>query len=180
MSDLLPCPFCGSDVGITHIYDGEEVISCYGCGMGMRDDTPKLLANKWNTRADHIPDTSKEITPAHLQAIKDAMLALGIASPESEEELANRAMHYSFKVALTASKVIADYMKPSSSELPNSWISVDDRLPDDDRDVLVFDDGFFLTGGYNKKEKRWEASWDWCESIHSVTHWMPLPEPPNV
>ena len=59
MSDLLPCPFCGSDVGITHIYDGEEVISCYGCGMGMRDDTPKLLANKWNTRADHIPDTSK-------------------------------------------------------------------------------------------------------------------------
>lgn len=48
--ELKPCPFCGGGVSITHIYYGEEVIQCHGCGMGMCSDTQEALASKWNTR----------------------------------------------------------------------------------------------------------------------------------
>ena len=72
------------------------------------------------------------------------------------------------------------------TELENQWISVEDRLPDENKNVIVFANdivsGFvetacyyvcpeYLTGGWR------EESGDPYEPI--ITHWMNLPEPPK-
>ena len=55
------------------------------------------------------------------------------------------------------------------------WISVKDRLPEDDRDYLLFikrgdfDVGYFRSGFWTS----------YAEISPEVTHWMPLPEPPK-
>ena len=76
------------------------------------------------------------------------------------------------------------------------WISVDDRLPSDEQDVLVI---AHVWGGrlvYVGSHKRVEAQKSWLTGITNkssewslwgwsylkepmVTHWMPLPEPPK-
>lgn len=58
------------------------------------------------------------------------------------------------------------------------WISVKDRLPEDEKKVLcILDDGFLCI-------LEW-CSWDWLwndgHNVYAekdVTHWMPLPQPP--
>ena len=68
----------------------------------------------------------------------------------------------------------------------NEWISVNDRLPEPETSVLVaFDDGEVWC--------LWQ-NWTNCEpddcplyysidpytgEYHTVTHWMPMPEPPK-
>lgn len=48
------------------------------------------------------------------------------------------------------------------------WVPVSERLPDVGGHVLVvYDDGFMLTSTVD-------------EFDHGVTHWMPLPAPPNT
>lgn len=82
----------------------------------------------------------------------------------------------------------------------SNWISVNDRLPDEDGEYLVFFNGEpsemcvlnFATVLSNADEA-WFAfenrnysgwyDWDWAEreyyEVDGVTHWQPLPEPPK-
>ena len=70
----------------------------------------------------------------------------------------------------------------------SEWISVDDKLPDDEHDTLlvvlksitekphsgdvaVDTDAFYTSEGYFRF---WGSSKE-----YKVTHWMPLPEPPE-
>ena len=61
------------------------------------------------------------------------------------------------------------------------WISVDDRLPEDDSDVLAYlkdgDKGRIYPANYAK------GVWFDCifdiPVTNATTHWMPLPEPPK-
>ena len=55
------------------------------------------------------------------------------------------------------------------------WISVKERMPEDGKNVLAYEGGgfYFLD---------WCCDGDWVVASASaavVTHWMPLPEPPN-
>jgi len=70
------------------------------------------------------------------------------------------------------------------------WISVNDRLPEDDTNVMGYGywdseidrlDDFRSTGYVNYDGGTWEiiggayyTAW-----LNGVTHWMPLPEPPK-
>ena len=64
----------------------------------------------------------------------------------------------------------------------NEWISVEDRLPpkaDWSGDlVLVYtEEGYIYTGLYEG-----EKADEWPDKFHDsgfITHWMPLPEPPD-
>ena len=57
------------------------------------------------------------------------------------------------------------------------WISVKDRLPESGIDVLVFTDDYCAyTAHY---DGYWWLSGEPTLS-YNVTHWMPLPEPPEV
>lgn len=55
----------------------------------------------------------------------------------------------------------------------NEWISVKDRLPKSFKHVLVYDafEENITLGLYGNGE--------WLFSKH-ITHWMPLPEPPEM
>lgn len=81
------------------------------------------------------------------------------------------------------------------------WISVNDAVPPDDRDVLAIQSDKVIENGINKEiisyyiakrviykngTVKWKCSHgtgfidvDWSGSTYKVTHWMPLPERPN-
>jgi hypothetical protein len=78
---------------------------------------------------------------------------------------------------------------------PNEWVSVDDRLPEEDPHIKKFiEDEIFglltvlVYNGEVKQTNRFFCNapkfgfsktdgWEWAS--RNVTHWMPLPAPPN-
>jgi hypothetical protein len=63
----------------------------------------------------------------------------------------------------------------------SGWIPCSERMPDDDVDVLVYDDGI-LIARYNSNEEYtsgWMESFE-CYPLTNVTHWIPLPQSPEV
>ena len=63
------------------------------------------------------------------------------------------------------------------------WIAVEERLPEGDKDVIVYVPAFnnpktasFIDVGYYYPIAN---SW-MCKGIYDPTHWMPLPTPPEV
>ena len=63
----------------------------------------------------------------------------------------------------------------------SEWISVDDRLPDIIGDYICYDQGGEIAWAFFTSNKRWAYSSCYGEGgfYESVTHWMPLPEPPE-
>jgi hypothetical protein len=67
----------------------------------------------------------------------------------------------------------------------NKWISVADRLPEDNRHVIVALAGSVVfVGHYNHGKSKWRLGLQTREPRHGgvifVSHWMPLPDPPIV
>jgi len=75
----------------------------------------------------------------------------------------------------------------------HKWISVKDRLPEDGQQVIIF---IFVENGavsergtssdykdmkiaHHQPSNRWYSYDNGMVSSHAVTHWMPLPEPPE-
>ena len=68
------------------------------------------------------------------------------------------------------------YTTPPAPAQPLTWVSVKDRLPPVDEDVLTYDvtypdDGFDIERRLSERE--WSVK-------YSVTHWMPLPDAPKA
>lgn len=68
------------------------------------------------------------------------------------------------------------------------WISIEERLPEPETEVLVaFDDGYVwamwqkwsLADEYEEGESPFDYYKDVGAGTHTVTHWMPLPKPPK-
>lgn len=58
------------------------------------------------------------------------------------------------------------------------WIDVSERLPEVNDRVLVLNCDWVMQVLRFDKYKEWSTSWFWYSFEH-VTHWMPLPLPPN-
>lgn len=63
------------------------------------------------------------------------------------------------------------------------WISVKDMLPADETEVLVSDGMTVWIGEHYKKHVvKWSIVYDGSIRMDSrkITHWMPLPKPPQT
>ena len=69
----------------------------------------------------------------------------------------------------------ADYLI-SHGVTVQEWISVDDRLPEKDEIVIICTDKNFIYAGELIGDTWFLDNDSWTAT---VTHWMPLPEPPK-
>jgi hypothetical protein len=60
---------------------------------------------------------------------------------------------------------------PAGEDEMSEFIPVSERLPPEETRVLAYDGDKVFESEY------WSGRWEWCAD---VTHWMPLPEPPEV
>ena len=87
-------------------------------------------------------------------------------------------MDFCGELCLFAENIIKEAKKPK-------WIPVTERLPEPETDVLTFSGGCIdiITYRYNRRGLvcfmfRDECGY-WKETYGKITHWMPLPEPPE-
>jgi hypothetical protein len=84
---------------------------------------------------------------------------------------------------------MVDVNSCSCKGILNNWISVKDRLPEEDIAVLVYGqvlndppDVIGVRRRYNG-DQEWKYTWESEDGFiyreDDVTHWMPLPEPPK-
>ncbi|EIH4741787.1 TPA: DUF551 domain-containing protein [Escherichia coli] len=65
---------------------------------------------------------------------------------------------------------------------PDGWISCSERMPEETGDIIVVSDCIVMSGiSYSRRDGFYIAAleYDDDEPIGGVTHWMPLPEPPQ-
>ena len=66
---------------------------------------------------------------------------------------------------------------------PNEWVRVEDELPEDKQSVLFHQkNGFIYCAEYFAGNKLLSPAWfidNDCWEAGEVTHWMPLPAPPD-
>ncbi|EJT2549362.1 DUF551 domain-containing protein [Escherichia coli] len=78
--------------------------------------------------------------------------------------------------------VRADLVNGNSQVTPDGWISCSERMPEETGDIIVVSDGIVMSGiSYSRRDGFYIAAleYDDDEPIDGVTHWMPLPEPPQ-
>ena len=101
-------------------------------------------------------------------------------------------------MANSAFRTIEDELRACIAELEaeRRWIPVSERLPEDGREVLVFAEGLITAGSHCQcgaafndddvlvETPTWllgiEGEVYGCDAYDAVTHWMPLPNPPEV
>lgn len=64
-----------------------------------------------------------------------------------------------------------------SPPVQEAWISVDERLPEDEEEVLAHGKDCVSIGAWI--DGRWEDQNGWTFDPLSISHWMPLPAAPT-
>lgn len=72
----------------------------------------------------------------------------------------------------------APTIDPETLRPTAEWISVKDRMPEPHTNVLFFGRYGFFIGWYSHLMKKWRS--DEYGEVQEVTHWMPLPNPPEA
>lgn len=73
----------------------------------------------------------------------------------------------------SAREIIVDHLIANGVTV-QEWISVKDRLPEKNTDVLIYNIEEYIGSDFLTKD----GKWFWNEEL-PPTHWMPLPEPPK-
>ena len=64
----------------------------------------------------------------------------------------------------------------AAMDVPPTWVSVNDRLPEEDKRVLIYDDVCREVCVANLYEGTWHG--EAYQEEHDASHWMELPAPP--
>lgn len=150
MTRLKPCPFCGEEVKEVKLEDRGYLTICCGLVGSM------ISVAEWNTRP--IEGNLKE----HIAELE---LIVGRQANELRFENAN------WTAAMTKQQ---EHIAKLEAE--HRWIPVSERLPEESSEVL----GVTFFGNmriYDYFGKSWFSS---GRNLDKPTHWMPLPEPPEV
>ena len=166
------CPVCESPIEYIELttLPPVPVKQCPSCGW------------RWEGKPEKIEYAPiEEETTMMIEDLEKALQYFVIAVPESEEQA--KAYFWARK-ALTTLRSMQKTTKPG-------WISVKERLPDDEKDgetVLAIVSGkphknitlchALMTAGYFPGEGWVVNEYPEWENP-TITHWMPLPEPPE-
>lgn len=120
------------------------------------------MTQKVNELSPELMEMIEDAYPVSHEIIRAKLLANGL--PEGfidADKLMKRANENLFR------RVVAIY--GASLALQQQWVKVSERLPEDDSAVITYNGkigiGWFFVGEFVNNSK--------------VTHWMPLPLPPN-
>ena len=104
------------------------------------------------------------------EAVQETTECFEQCSPSLQKELVMQ--KEVFELAITALRSMSETTKPG-------WISIKERLPKDFDQALVYDgDKHYPIGSCHKGESGiWYS--DMAYGMGTITHWMPLPEPPE-
>ncbi|EFI2161864.1 DUF551 domain-containing protein [Escherichia coli] len=104
---------------------------------------------------------------------------------EAEQELIVTINKYASQLAaepIAPNDVREQTAIPQVPVTPDGWISCSERMPEETGDIIVVSDGIVMSGiSYSRRDGFYIAAleYDDDEPIDGVTHWMPLPEPPQ-
>ncbi len=114
---------------------------------------------------------------------------IGDCLDEAEQELIVTINKYASQLAaepIAPNDVREQTAIPQVPVTPDSWISCSERMPDDKQYVWCWGKSYGWTecdtfeGYYDwSRNKWWTVTGDGEEPASKVTHWMPLPEPPQ-
>lgn len=111
------------------------------------------------------------------ETVKRELLSWAVSLNHPEYLIKDDALH------IIDSMSAADVVEQEQESKPlKGWISVQDRLPEESGYYLVFTDiGRIALLSYSKKYQAFNAHDDSYseEYVITVTHWMPLPNPPK-
>ncbi len=84
---------------------------------------------------------------------------------------------------IEAVKAVLRRLAGNSPVTPDGWISCSDRMPDDGQHVIILCDGAFVLYAQYRDSEFFDVVRNGEEFFETqsrnVTHWMPLPEPPQ-
>lgn len=110
---------------------------------------------------------------------------IGDCLDEAEQELIVTINKYASQLAaepIAPNDVREQTAIPQVPVTPDGWISCSERMPKETGDIIVVSDGIVMSGiSYSRRDGFYIAAleYDDDEPIGGVTHWMPLPEPPQ-
>lgn len=140
----------------------------------MSEEEIKQNAEAYASKNAYIPEVFGVEVSSNKDDLKQGYIA-GAHSRDEEIEQLGKSYHDMFLVL--ANKV---------EQLRNPWISVEERLPEEDTDnisipvVAITNNGYWFKGKYDYNNKDWFFSEDPdhldFEVGEFVTHWMPIPE----
>ena len=120
----------------------------------------------WVAEAGDAHDLKDAVGKAHA-SMADALAYI------QQLEVENERLLNSYDAALCETADMHSISKAAEAQVPR-WISVEERLPEDMVDILLYGEGRY---GMGVRSNGW-----WCcedmDGTH-ITHWMPLPEPPE-
>ncbi|EOY9080008.1 DUF551 domain-containing protein [Escherichia coli] len=141
------------------------------------DDTLYVRADLVNGNSPVTPDGLSTVCAEAYQVVGVMADALGVFGDAAVQKVLDN---------LSQQKLVHRDVLPFSLPVtPDSWISCSERMPDDTKMLLAFSQGQIVA-----------AYWNWVVSpidykkyraftylsgniLDDVTHWMPLPEPPQ-
>jgi hypothetical protein len=136
----------------------------------------------WKDRPDHLADPRK-LSANHREYADALDMAIAALREQSRPEASNQQVTESLQRNGSGGSEEAPASKNQvTSDKTSDWVSVADRLPKEWEDVLVWSKcGFVACALYIGIPGKWRVSWN-HEMLEpdTITHWMPLPEPPEV